>query len=470
MKFSKHDLIAAAFILAAAVIKLQYHELWKDEWQAWLVARDMSMGQLLGFLNYEGHPALWYLYLKPWTLLASVAKEEILLSLAHLLAYGAATILLFRQSGLSLAEKIVFALSYFLFFEYGIVNRGYILVVLTALWLVHALKNQQKTAIITSLILLCQTEVYGAMIAMVILFYLVREKGWPPYKIPLAALGVGLLIFVISVFPRGNEDDFTRAYVQGGFSFDKLKLAFQGMLGNTFGIGLFTDTSFGGVSPLGMAVSLLAVIATTAVFAPQKKLYQTWLLAVAGFVIFSTLVFNGGVRQWGMLFVLFLILRLIQSHDHPTTRWQQSLVLALCLAPMIHNFKAIRQDIKLPFSNAKAAGAFIAEKIPENVPIVSLNKFETAAAAAYADRKMYELPSGTPFTYFYWLQKVYVPTQTELILFAKYKKVGGLIIVSPSPIDEKRFPLLKLWKSFTDENFKAEDYFFYVLDLRGGVG
>ena len=88
---------------------------------------------------------------------------------------------------------------------------------------------------------------------------------------------------------------------------------------------------------------------------------------------------------------------------------------------MIHNFKAIRQDIKLPFSNAKAAGAFIAEKIPENVPIVSLNKFETAAAAAYADRKMYELPPA-PLYLFPLAPKVYVPTQTELILFAKYKR------------------------------------------------
>ena len=136
-----------------------------------------------------------------------------------------------------------------------------------------------------------------------------------------------------------------------------------------------------------------------------------------------------------------------------------------CLKP-----KASSPSNKQAFSIAKAAGAFISEKIPANVPIVSLNKFETAAAAAYADRKMYQLPSGTPFTYFHWLQKVYVPTQTELILFAKYKKVRGLIILSNTPIDEKRFPLIKRWKSFTDENFKSENFYFYVLDLTAGMG
>lgn len=470
LKFSRQDLIPLTLLMVVAVLKFNFHELWKDEWQAWLVARDMSFTQILGFLNYEGHPAMWYLYLKPWTFLSSVAKEDILLSLAHLLAYSVALFLLFRHQGLSLAEKLAFALSYFLFFEYGIINRGYILVVLTALWFVHSLKSGKNLHAIASMILLCQTEVYGTMMAMVMLFYLVWQDGWTKHKTPLIALATGLIIFIISVFPRGNDDDFTRAYVQGGFSFIKLQLAFQGMLGNTFGIGFFTDTSFGGLSSTGILLSFIALAATTAVFYPQKKLYQTWLLAVLGFVLFSTLVFNGGVRQWGMLFITFLMLRLIQSQTYSSTKWQTGIVLALCVAPIIHNLKAIREDIRLPFSNAKAAGAFIAEKIPANVPIVSLNKFETAAAAAYAVRKMYQLPSGTPFTYFHWLQKVYVPTQTELILFAKYKKVRGLIIVSNTPIDEKRFPLLKLWKSFTDENFKSENFYFYVLDLTAGMG
>jgi hypothetical protein len=53
--------------LAMLLLKFQYHELWKDEWQAWLMARDMGWGELLGSLYYEGHPALWYLYLKVWT-------------------------------------------------------------------------------------------------------------------------------------------------------------------------------------------------------------------------------------------------------------------------------------------------------------------------------------------------------------------------------------------------------------------
>ena len=137
----------------------------------------------------------------------------------------------------------------------------------------------------------------------------------------------------------------------------------------------------------------------------------------------------------------------------------------MLLAPLYHNLRAMMYEIQLPFTNAKEAGSFISEKIPENVPIVSLNKFETANAAAYAERKFYELPSGNEFTYFRWLEKVYLPTQTELVLFSKFKKKKGIIIVSPKPIDAKRFPFLQLWQAFNKESMKNENYYFYILNM-----
>ena len=42
-----------AFIGLYLYSKFSYHELWKDEWQAWLMARDMGWGELLGSLYYD---------------------------------------------------------------------------------------------------------------------------------------------------------------------------------------------------------------------------------------------------------------------------------------------------------------------------------------------------------------------------------------------------------------------------------
>src|SRR4051812_45032534 len=51
------------FAALLAVMKFK-HEMYLDEGQAWLIARNSSgLFDLVGHLHYEGHPALWYLML-----------------------------------------------------------------------------------------------------------------------------------------------------------------------------------------------------------------------------------------------------------------------------------------------------------------------------------------------------------------------------------------------------------------------
>ena len=43
---------------------MAFHEPWRDEWQAWLLARDSpSLKALLYNMRYEGHPPTWHVVL-----------------------------------------------------------------------------------------------------------------------------------------------------------------------------------------------------------------------------------------------------------------------------------------------------------------------------------------------------------------------------------------------------------------------
>ena len=42
------------------------HELWRDEANVWLLARDTTLLQLFGEIKYQGHPCLWYLMVMPF--------------------------------------------------------------------------------------------------------------------------------------------------------------------------------------------------------------------------------------------------------------------------------------------------------------------------------------------------------------------------------------------------------------------
>src|SRR4051812_40575150 len=55
--------LAAWCALVAWVLPL--HEPWFDEAQAWLIARDATLWEILGRMSYEGSPPLWHLLLAP---------------------------------------------------------------------------------------------------------------------------------------------------------------------------------------------------------------------------------------------------------------------------------------------------------------------------------------------------------------------------------------------------------------------
>ncbi len=450
--------------------KLSYHELWKDEWQAWFVARDMSIGKLLSFLYYEGHPALWYLYLKIFTPFSQIVTETALLSFAHLVVISSAIWVLFFKVQGQLLLKWLYVLSYFFFFEYGIINRGYALVVLLSLMVIWQLQkeNRQTKTLLFALFLLCQTEVYGAMMAMGFGVVLWAKAGYT-IKTEIQKAGwvilSGLLCFVLSVFPR-TSGHVAKTKGKMLSLTDTWLTSLQGNLSNAFLPGGTKDTFVYGWTIHGLLLSAFVIAALYWIFRKQKH----YLLPLAFFtgmmILFSALVFMGGIRQWGMGYVFFMSLLLLQGLHFRTEKISLWLVLTLSIFQMVHGFRALKEDFKLPFTNALEAGLFIREKVPEKVPVVAINKFETAPVGGYAGRKFYELPSGTPFSYFRWVDRIYIPTQGEIQLFARYKNVGGVVIISPTPLDEERFPSAKLWKQFTSLNYKNENYFLYSLPVK----
>ena len=58
------EVATLSMFIAIAAAASFYHEPWSDEAQAWLIARDLSIPQILRIMTYEGSPPLWHLLLK----------------------------------------------------------------------------------------------------------------------------------------------------------------------------------------------------------------------------------------------------------------------------------------------------------------------------------------------------------------------------------------------------------------------
>lgn len=475
MLFNKQNRILnwslwAIFLGLIAYMKLFYHELWKDEWQAWFVAKDKGIGEILSFLYYEGHPALWYLYLKIFTIFSGIIDAVTLISVAHLVTVGASLYFLFIKFRLPLLFKVLFALSYFLFFEYGIINRGYFLVILFVFWAAYLLRqeNYSKKELGIILFLLCQTEVYGVFMAIALGGYIFVKEKWTFISFKnknFVWLASGLLVFILSVFPRTSGHVAKTSSKSLDFV-NKLLTAFQGNLSNTYMIGSTSDTSTYGWTWIGLLASLFCAFALWLVYKKSLALTVSGGLFLVMMMAFSSMFFLGGVRQWGMGFVFLIALLEIRDLDLIKEKLLVGILSFFCIFAFIHGYKAVAEDIKIPFTNAQKAGIFIKEKVPAKVPVVAINKFEATPVIGYAGRKFYELPSGTEFSYFKWVDKIYLPSETELKLFGKYKGVGGIILLSPKPLDGDRFPSAQLWQKYDEINYKKENYYIYTLVVK----
>ncbi len=462
------------------ILKFKYHELWKDEWQPWLLARDKSFPDLLQFLHLEGHPSLWFTYLKPWALVSNIAgllpdQQVLLFESAHGLLFLVALYILLFRFKMPLAFRLAMACGFYFFYQYGVVNRGYVLLILLSFLLVDLLKEKGKingwTVVI--LFLLCQTEVYGVFVAgALMLGFLVdfyqKENTisfWKNKSLLLNAMAalVGLALFVLTVYPRSSHE--VVGLNTDEILIDNLAHSIQGNFANAFWIGVIPDTNVFGYSALDVMAGLLLLGFFVWFFWRDKSLLAAFLVYMLGAVLFGTFIYQGGVRHWGINFIFFMVLtEMYYRRNESLPKVKMALVATFLLCQLYYNFLAINKDVKHPFSNAYATAQLIKREVPENAIIVAINKFETVPVVAYVGRDIYSLPDGNPFTYYKWLDKVYFPIEAELKVFAQYKKRTGLIILSPKPLSKDRYPNIKIWKSFENYNMKKENYYLYLLD------
>ena len=446
------------FLLLVGV-KFGFHEQWKDEWQAWFLARDLSVTDLLSFLYYEGHPALWYLWLKPFSIL--LPTGDLGLKLAHVIIFTGFIYAWFR-SDLPAWVKIAGLLTYPFFFEYGVVSRSYVLILLLAFFWSFG-RNIRPGLIPFLLFFLCQTAIQGVFVAFAIMVYHFFEKGWGKDFLQIATGAfIGLVAFVITVYPRDQREDLSFAYSASPDTLESWWAAFQGTTANVFFMGFLPDTNVFGLSVLGLFLGLLALALCILLLRSSRNALILFIAYWIPTFLFHAIIYNGGLRQWSMVFVVF-ILALSVAPNVLKSRKNLLIAVALFLGPLYYNGRAIVKEVTMPFSNSQITGDFIKERVPEGVPVVAINKFECSPVGGYAERAFYALPDGLPFTYFKWVEKIYIPTEAELRLFIDYKGVGGLVVISPVELDRARFPGLQEWQRFDQPNIKGENYILYTL-------
>ena len=209
IKKNKINLVVMLCYSIITFIILLFHESWRDEAQAWLIARDLNIIDIFGQMKYEGHPVIWYLILVPF---AKLGLPYVTVKIVSWLICNIAVWLILKKAPFNLFLKILFIFSMPMLYLYPAIARSYCLIPLaiTLVAIYFRQRHEKPIQYILSILFLANTHVimYGMVGILLLLFYIEeliqnrktnsKEQKKKVY-ISLIVIIVGLILTLIPI-------------------------------------------------------------------------------------------------------------------------------------------------------------------------------------------------------------------------------------------------------------------------------
>lgn len=187
-------------------ILLIRHELWRDEANVWLMAKNLNPLQLFAEIKYQGHPCLWYLIVMPFAKLGLPFETIGVLSFLVVLA---AVIIFLWKAPVPLWTKAICLFSPIFSYFYPCVARNYCLIALILIILAWLYPNRNAKPVAYGLLLglLVQADTIAmAGAGLISLMWLyenghnsLREHSMKPFANILKGIWIPLASFFVWV-------------------------------------------------------------------------------------------------------------------------------------------------------------------------------------------------------------------------------------------------------------------------------
>lgn len=401
------------FVLLAAVGVLR-HEMWRDELEIWLVARDSgSPFELFRNIATEGHPILWYLLVWCATRLTDNPVSMQFLSVA----IGTATVfLVLRYAPFTRLQRALFCLGYFPLYEYTILSRNYgvemlLAVAVAALW---ERRREHWLRLGAVLFLLAQSHLYGAIVATCFALWILLEAarartlvGRPGAAGLVALAGVGLGVGQVA-YQAGNIGPAHNDFVPGWslrWLADGFATVCHGYLPlsdptnphgwNSSLLALVAD-------PFGPAIGAVAGVALLALSAwalrRRREALGVFLLGTATMLTVTLFFWHTWLRHHGQIWLLFVICLWLATVAGGRRRWFTAVLVVQLLAAA----QAWAADARRPFSCARETARWLSRPEHRDAILVGSVDFAAQAVAGFLKRPIYYPQSGRFGTFVRW--------------------------------------------------------------------
>ncbi len=388
------------------------HENWRDEAQAWQIAKQLNPAEIFAQLKYEGHPFLWYAVLVPFAKLGLPFAGMGFVSLACM---SAAAWLILKKSPFPVPVRVLIVFSSFFVYYYPVVSRSYCLIPPILAWLAVLYPTRREKPVLygTALALLTQVHVFVVPLSLLLSAFWLAEaflawkkegvEGKQVFQRNLAGLGISLasgLFLAWELF--GSEEANVQVHVHLASSLNS----------NLHRINV--GTQWGMNEMLGFSISdgdwrIFRVLILAGLFA---FLFYAWkeALIYTGFVATQFLMFTyvylaspqkAMILGHGLIFILWII-----REQREKRGWKDGccllVLLALLFVSTVHHRTKMEQDMTQAYSSSKSMAAYIEKHVPGDVPVAAAGDLFAEGTAAYLEREVWYPVTEEPVTFLVW--------------------------------------------------------------------
>ena len=454
--------------LIISFILVLHHEIWTDEAQAWLIARDLSFLDIVKQMKYEAHSCLWHLILMPF---AKLGFPVITMNIISWIMVSTAVYFMIFHSKWHFLVKatIIFSPTYIYFSP--VISRCYSLIpiFLCLFSFLYPKRKDHPFGYANILGILAHTHMImcGLVGMAALLFLLEYIRNWSKiYKkeffVVLAIFILYFILLAIQIFPSLTNGCIFIANTTTNTS----KLL--DVLYSISNIFFHSSNSIFFIILLG----IILLITNILIFLYNKKLFSIFLSFLIVFIGIHMFWPFSLLERMCILFVVMTTLNLYNKNG-----FMQLLLFILSICMMITHFTPIKFDFYHNYSDSKNVATYINENVEDHSLIFLLDSSRHVSAIPYIKKDLdyYNLKLNSFQTYITWNYKNAIPisyqnTISKLLELSKqYKKIYIMIAyqseIYPTDISLVTTELLKKNKMTliytSTNNLSGEVFFLY---------
>lgn len=428
-------IVAGLFALLTAW-RLVEHELWRDEAWLWLVVRESgSFTELFAALGRSGQGNLY-------PLLADLAHQLSdswrALQALNLVITAAAAFLFARWAPLARPLRVLVLLGYFPFYEYAVFSRHYALGMLL-LWIACAAAASRRPALGlgASLGLLCQTTVYGFVLAVAVGVGWLSDRWSRRDELPRIARGEAIAggalalggalagLWQLRPLPGTSFAPGWHFGWEPAIAARVLRLPWRAFVPvPRFELHFWNSNLLDGFASLQPWLGWVTLVVAVAILRPRRASLVSFAVGGLGLAAFAYTKYVGEGRHAGHIWLLFLAALWLGGGLHETagrSSWREWTVSAVVVCQVIAGGFASAMDLVHPFSNAARTATAVREAGLDRLPLLGYREPPAAPVALSLGQPLFSPARGLFTTHPDW-----GPEQRDLPLETVRCRARGL--------------------------------------------